>query len=59
MTVKAGFKHVTLDKMAARGIILTDKEKKNYTKAMERFKEEKKCTKLFKPVLPYEQFKWW
>ena len=59
MTVKSGFKQVMLNKMVARGIILTDKDKKNYTKAMKRFREETKCTKSFKPVLPYEQFKWW
>ena len=54
MTVKSGFKQVMLDQMAARGITLTDEEKKKYTNAMKRFREGTKCTQLFKPVLPYE-----
>ena len=59
MTVKAGFKKVMYEEIAARQITLTPEEKGNYTLLIKRFKKEVGSKKSFKLVLPFERFKWW
>ena len=43
VTVKKGFKELMLEEMAARGIELTDEERRDYRKAIKRFKGLKVC----------------
>ena len=59
MTVKGGFKQVMLEEIAARKITLTPEEQGNYTLLIKRFKKKVGSNKSFKPVLPFERFKWW
>ena len=59
MTKKRGFDKVVLEEIAARNITLTDDEKKNYTKTIKRLKTHEGNNKSFKPVLPFEQFRWY
>ena len=48
-----------LENISARGIELTDKERKKYTKLIKRLKYYKGNNTSFKPVLPLHRFIWY
>ena len=54
MTKKKGFAPLMLEEIAARNIVLTDTEKKNYPKIMKILKAHKGDDKSFSPKLRWE-----
>ena len=59
MTKKNGHEQLMLDEIRARGIELTDEERRNYTKLIKRLKDHEGNNTSFKPVLPLDRFVWY
>ena len=58
MTKKNGHGQLMLDEIRAKGIELTDEERRNYTKLIKQLKDHKGNNTSFKPVLPLDRFVW-
>ena len=59
MTATGGFQKILLEEANARNIQLTEDERKKHSIVKKKVQEHEGNNLAFKPVLPYERFKWY